>query len=279
VPLPAATGSGSIDMSSTLPAAQQLANARAVLEEMRLRLKEDHPDVRILQNRIKELEKKAEAEALLQPVTQTPTATAAMTPAEAARQKRISDLQGDVQTFARAIQSKQEALKRAEAALAEQEGRLRATPGMQSELNELMRDYGAVKASYDGLSEKLQSAKLSSRLEEQQVSQQFRIVDPPRRPTKPESPDRLRLNIIGTVAGLGLGLVLVGLLEYRDTSLRTDQDVVVALSLPVLALVPVVRPAARTRRWRALLFGSTATMLLVALAAGVLKFGPSLWGR
>jgi polysaccharide chain length determinant protein (PEP-CTERM system associated) len=264
---------------ATLPAAQQLANARATLDAMLLRLKEDHPDVRILRKRIADLEKKAEAEALQQPVGQATSAAVAVTPAEAARQKRLAGLQSELQGIDRSIRLKQESVKRAEAAVAQQEGLMHGAPGVQSQLNDLMRGYDALKATYDGLMGKLQAAKLSTRLEEQQVSQQFRIVEPPRRPTSPRTPDRFRMNIIGTIAGLGIGLLLAGLLEYRDTSLRTDQDVVVALSLPVLALVPVVRPAARTRRWRALLFGSTATMLLAAVAAGVLKFGPSLWGR
>jgi hypothetical protein len=50
--------------------------------------------------------------------------------------------------------------------------------------------------------------------------------------------------------GVGLGLALVLLLEWRDTSLKTDEDVKVALALPVLALIPVMRTQADERRAR-----------------------------
>jgi hypothetical protein len=79
------------------------------------------------------------------------------------------------------------------------------------------------------------------------------------------------MNLIGALAGLGFGLLVAGLLEYRDTSLRTDEDVIVALSLPVLALVPTMRSDpdhVRARRRRGLLLGSSlGVMVLVSLAA------------
>ena len=137
--------------------------------------------------------------------------------------------------------------------------------------------------SYDGLLKKLQDAKLGLSLEQQQVSQQLRIVDPARRPDRPRSPDRVRMNMIGALAGLGFGLLVAGLLEYRDTSLRTDEDVLVALSLPVLALVPTMQTPRRVapRRWRGLLLGSSAGVaVIVSLAAAAWKFGLfDAWGR
>ena len=45
---------------------------------------------------------------------------------------------------------------------------------------------------------------------------------------------------------------LAVLLEYRDKSLRTDEDVIAALSLPVLALVPTMTTAAERRRQKRL---------------------------
>jgi hypothetical protein len=76
--------------------------------------------------------------------------------------------------------------------------------------------------------------------------------------------------VIGVLAGLVLGLGIAALLEYRDTSLRTESDVLVALSLPVVALVPTLETAdeRRQRRRRRLLIvaSSTATLLIGAVA-------------
>ena len=66
-----------------------------------------------------------------------------------------------------------------------------------------------------------------------------------------------------------LGLLVVGLLEYRDSSFRGEEEVLKALSLPVLALIPVMssdreRRAARRRGWAIDVAGTA-----VLLAAGV----------
>jgi hypothetical protein len=44
----------------------------------------------------------------------------------------------------------------------------------------------------------------------------------------------------GLAAGLGIGLGLAFWLEFRDTSVRTEQDVLAILELPVLSQVPWV---------------------------------------
>jgi polysaccharide chain length determinant protein (PEP-CTERM system associated) len=265
-----------------MPAAQQLAAARAALDTLLLRLKEDHPDVRLARARIRDLEQKAEQEALQQPVS-VATGAAPVTPEEAERQKRIARLRTELDTIENDARDKQVALQRAQAALADQERRVQAAPGLQSELTDLMRGREAIQATYDGLVKKLQDAKLASSLEQQQVSQQLRIVDAPRRPDQPRSPDRVRMNMIGALAGLGFGLLIAGILEYRDTSLRTDEDVLVALSLPVLALVPTMKTPKRVapRRWRGLLLGSSAgAVVVLSLAAAAWKLGLfETWGR
>lgn len=246
---------------SAAPAAQQLVAARMALDNLLLRLKEDHPDVRIARSRIKDLERAAEVEALQQPMS----GTVAMTPAEADHQKRLARLRTEFETLGTDIRNKQQDLRRVQAGLADQERLVQLAPGLQSEFAELTRGHNILRTNHEALLGKLQAAKLAANLEQQQVSQQFRIVDPARRPDQPHSPNRLRMNVLGAAAGLGLGLLVIGILEYRDTSLRTDEDVVAALSLPVLALVPKM-PAVDVRRrlpWRRLPGGSSAALLLL----------------
>jgi hypothetical protein len=50
--------------------------------------------------------------------------------------------------------------------------------------------------------------------------------------------------------GIVVGLALVALLEYRDRSFKTDDEVKAVLSLPVLAVVPLMRSDAERRRIR-----------------------------
>ena len=62
---------------------------------------------------------------------------------------------------------------------------------------------------------------MSANLERQQVGEQFKVLDPARLPEKPFSPNRVRLALIAAALGLFLAIGLIGLLEYRDMTLRT----------------------------------------------------------
>jgi len=147
-------------------------------------------------------------------------------------------------------------------------------PTRESELIELMRDYETLQNSYASLLAKKEDSKIAANLERRQVGEQFKVLDPARVPERPFSPNRQQLNLLGAIIGLGVGLGLAALLEVTDTSLKTDDDVVNALSLPVLALVPlIVSPRERkaVRRRTAMVIVSSVTVVLAAVALLVWK--------
>ena len=89
---------------------------------------------------------------------------------------------------------------------------------------------------------------------DREIGEQFKILDPARMPEKPVSPNRPMLYAAAAGAGLAFGILIAGFMEYRDTTLKTDNDVIFALALPVLALIPELITAeerqARLRRRR-----------------------------
>jgi polysaccharide chain length determinant protein (PEP-CTERM system associated) len=249
-----------------MPVAKQLENERTRLRNMQMRLKPNHPDIGIQQRVIRDLEQKATAEAMQQPVS---------APVSSAGATRVSELQAESDALDRRIGSKQEDEKRLLATMGMYRQRVESAPSTESKLTELMRDYTTLQGTYQSLLSKSQEAKVAANLERQQIGEQFKVLDSARIPQRPSTPNRPLLILIGSLLGLGCGVALAALLEYRDKSLRTDDDVIVALSLPVLARVPTMTTAAERRRQKRLrlMFASSGALgVAVCVAMIAWKF-------
>jgi len=277
----AAAARDSQSAPAPVTAAEQLAQARAALKQMLLRLKPEHPDVVHAQRTIKELEQKADAEALNGPVGVDAPTSLLLPEGDA---KRLSDMQAERESLGRRIVVSREQEARLQAVLANYQKRVEAAPTREAQQIELMRDYETLQETYKTLLAKSQESNMAANLERRQIGEQFRVIEPARLPERPISPDRLRLNGLGALGGLCLGLALIGLLEYRDTSVRTDDDVTLSLALPVLAVIPVmISEGDRVKRRRVRLMATAASLVVTmsALAVAIWKSNILLqwWGR
>ena len=70
--------------------------------------------------------------------------------------------------------------------------------------------YEVLQERYKALIVKSEEAKAAANFERRQIGERFVIIDPPRRADRPVGPNRLSVNMAGTFAGLGVGLLLVG---------------------------------------------------------------------
>lgn len=257
------------DMAS-LPASAQLEAARTALAAMRVRLKPEHPDVQRAERAVRELERKAAAEELAQPVT----AGGASGPG--ATDPKVADLRRQVASLEAQIVSREREEQRLRSVIGMYQARVEAAPARESELVSLTRDYDTLRERYQSLLSKREDARIAANLERRQIGEQFKVIDAARLPERPVSPDRPRLYMFGLLAGIALGAGLAALLEYRDTTLRSEDDVLVTLALPVLAMVPLVvttaeRHAARKRRMMASV--AAVTVALVIAFAVVWRMG------
>lgn len=247
-------------------AAAQLEAARAQLRGLELRFTPDHPDIQRAQRVVKELEEKAAAEALTAPVSP------AGAPASGERSQRLANMRHEIDKLKRTVAGADAEELRLRGIIAEMNGRIQNLPVRQREMKELTRDYELIRERYNDLMKKKETSRIAMNLEDKQIGEQIRTLEPARQPQRPIRPDRQRINLLGALIGLGLGLGLSALLEYRDTSLRTDEDVVAALALPVLALVPVMQTPKRLRGRTLRALRGTASAVLAALGSVRLWF-------
>jgi polysaccharide chain length determinant protein (PEP-CTERM system associated) len=228
--------------------ARQLEALKESLAALLLTKKETHPDVRKMKAAIAELESKAATRP--QESTDTPVSDDArrLSPAEAARHARLEDERLELGRAKRNIENGDREQQRLKKDIATYQARNEGIPTRETEMTELLRDYTTLNKIYLDLLAKKEDSKMSADLEQRQIGEQFKILESPRVPERPFSPNRPRLNAMGAAAGLAIGILLVALLEYRDKSFKNDAEVTRVLSLPVLAVVPFMQSAAERRR-------------------------------
>ncbi len=257
--------------AGTGTAAQQLEAARRQLRQMELRLKPEHPDIVRAKRIIADLEQKAEAEALQTPVS---TAGGRVTSTERARQQRLSDIKEGIEALRSQIARRERDAEGIRDRLGTYQSRAEAAPTRETELIGLNRDYDALRQLYGDLLKKSQQSEMAAALESRQIGEQFRLLEAARAPERPVSPNRPQLNLLGLFGGIALGLGFVALAEYRDTTFKSDDDIMISLALPVLAMIPnmVTRTERRHRRRRRVMMSVTAVLVALAVAATAVWF-------
>jgi capsular polysaccharide biosynthesis protein len=96
----------------------------------------------------------------------------------------------------------------------------------------------------------MNNSQMATDLEKRQQGEQFTVMDAANLPDAPFSPKRNLFLGSGAGFGLVLGLAIAALLEYRDTSLRSDRDVWAFTKLPTLGVIGYSATAVRQARER-----------------------------
>ena len=142
----------------------------------------------------------------------------------------------------------------------------------------LTRDYEQSRKNYEQLLAKRDQSGMATDLEKQQQGEQFRVLDPPNLPQKPFSPDRLKLDLIGLVAGLLVGAFILAGAEIADDRIYSKEELTTIVSAPVLAEIPPLTTAAEEGQqvrieWLQRGILSVMAMLMAAGFASTYLFG------
>ena len=266
---PAAAGAAPGALPANATPQQRLEAMRILLAQLETRYSSTHPDVVRTRRLIGDLEKQVAAEQAQRPVSpDSAQAGPPASPEEARKRDTLREMRAQIESLERQVTFKEGEEKRLRAQVGEYQARLEAVPGIESEWIALTRDYDTLQATYRDLLAKSENSKMAENLENRAIGEQFRILDPARVPLKPNSPNRVQINLIGTLAGLGLGVVLLGLSWFKDTTMRSESELLAAIDVPVLVVLPYVttdEDAARQKRRRALILAAVAATLIVTV--------------
>ncbi len=215
---------------------QQLAALQAQLITLQARYTDSYPDVVKTKKDIAGLQKKLdEINAAAAHPTSVVTDKEDMSEPPEIRQLRLQIHQYQ-QVIAQATRDQQK--------LQEQikifQSRVALSPAVEEQYKQLTRDYDTAQKFYDDRLKNRKDSEMQTSMELEQQGEQMRLLNAANLPDSPSFPNRLLFAGGGLGAGLALGLGLTLWLELRDTSLRTERDVLAALELPVLAQVPWV---------------------------------------
>ena len=194
------------------PIFQTLRNLKKDLAEQTSRYTENHPEVIGLKKQIDDLEKQIKAEEINDlPIIGSETSS--FNPTYRALYERLNSAKINYQT-----------LKTREAHLKKNmeiyETKVQNIPAREEELTRLTRDYAQNDEMYRTFLRKLEEARVSGKLAEENKGEKFRVVDPVKKPIKPFSPNRLNILLLSIIFSSALGLAMVFVKEFLDDTLK-----------------------------------------------------------
>lgn len=248
---------------------------RRHLDELLQRFTDQHPEVLSTRRLLKELEEQKKQEvAELRRTASTGAVLSGsaggnanpayleITRLLATSEVQVASLRARVEEYSARYALAREALKNA--------------PALEAEAAQLNRDYDIHKKNYELLVSRRESATISGQLEDAGVAE-FRLVDPPRVPSKPSAPNRLMLLPVVLVAALALGVAMTFALSRLRPVFYQGGELRRKLELPLLGVVTLVLTDTQIRQERIdrLRFlgalGSLVVLLMAVMALTALK--------
>ena len=206
-----------------------LTKAQADLATLQAQYTDEYPEVKAAKRRVADLQAKVARAASV------PAAVAA--PVARADSPAVVDLTTRIRLIDQEIDQKTKEQAQIQVQMRGYEGRLSASPEVEAQYEKLTRDFQTETATYNGLLSKMGQSQMATELENRQEGESFSVLDAASLPLNPTFPNKPIFAAGGIVGGLGLGLLIVAFLEYRDTALRSERDVWAFTQLPTLAVI------------------------------------------
>jgi uncharacterized protein involved in exopolysaccharide biosynthesis len=207
---------------AVLGAEAQLAGVRSVYSD-------NHPDVRVAEQRLAEAKQLARRNVATQG-----SVGSTMRQQIEANQRTIAAL-----SSARSVEEAQAIAMRAA------QGR---APAIAEQVTQLQAKLDGLRTNYETTATKLLAARGSEKLAEQQKTERLSVIEPPVVPDSPHWPNRILFILGGLVAGLGLGVALILMIELFKRPVRGVAALQRITGEIPLVVVPTLNAPRRRRR-------------------------------
>lgn len=219
----------------------QVAELKQKRDELLIRYTEQHPSVVYMDKTIKELKKHnaekqlklAKAGGLDKSVMTNPYIQSIQV-ALNENDANIASINSRVDIFQKRLQKAQEELN----------SRL----SIETEIENLNRDYAQIKSNYERLLASKETAAMSEKVDTQAETLKFKIADAPNTPLQPSSPNRKLLYSGVLVVGILFGLVIALLLYLIRPTIMSISQLRQITGLPVLGSVSLKANAAQSAK-------------------------------
>ena len=116
--------------------------------------------------------------------------------------------------------------------------------------NVMARDVGVNTNIYNVLLQRLETAKITQRLQASKEGTRYTVLDPPRIPLKPEKPNKLLIMVMGFFGGAVFGIGLIFGFEFLDQSFIDVEETKNFLDMPLLGAISKINTEFNIRRDR-----------------------------
>jgi succinoglycan biosynthesis transport protein ExoP len=261
----------------------ELLKLKSNLASMRKQYGENYPLMNEVKAQIENLEaqkaelEKEQAAKDTAAVSSGPTTVRVTNPQVQQRLVEIKNNIATIKTQITAAQQEIDSLMRAQGENAKRistyQARIESAPVGAQQYEALLRDFNLAKEAYDVQVKRKQASETQQNLEEHKAGEQLVPLDPPSLPEQPVEPKRPIWAAVGTTLGLMFGVLMAGIKEMKDTSLKNLKDVRAYTNLPVLSSVPLLENTLLVRRKRRLFWLAWSASFVV----GTLAMGASLY--
>jgi polysaccharide biosynthesis transport protein len=224
-----------------------LQRLRAQLADLSAHYTDRHPDVRKVKEEITRTETIRQQILADQKSGDTVKTASDDAPVAAATDPHdvsgIPELESQLKANKLEIANRQHSIQELQVQVRDYRARLEQGPKREQEYADITRDYEQSRQYYDSLLAKKNQSAMATNLEKTQQGEHFRVLDPPSVPTKPFSPKRLKLALIGLAAGIMVGGVVAGATELTDGRIYSEKEIARIVSAEVLAEIPALPTA------------------------------------